>query len=811
MAIRMALDMGLAKDLHKNIEEIEASHTGDSVSTTTSISPSTRLSVHLNKASVNANSTGVKNSRSNNSPHRKKLAVMLQERRLAWLACFFLDGLSNSLLGFDYSVTHVHLEMRKLIREANWTIDTTQGATLIFWYLHLDLIQLYRRICEMYRSTVLATTKQGEGLAMMTVLRGTEKLSIEHALKTWISALPAHLVYTAQSSQSSTTASNDQSSKSDASVPSYYTLYLHRFYFSIRLLLYRPLIASKSHRGLLSDPSSAISQCTSAAALLTEIGELIFQNYSWPWPGCGLFAYHMVQAAEIHIYLMVSRAQPGAHDLFNRTMDLIESYATLVKLPSLEKDVVAVRQAVDNYVKANDPMPSLSRPTPSSILLQIQQYQQQQQAQDQKRHQTEEYAANTRATVATPEYPYLNAIPACMSPTTPIIAQLAQQHLHINPSHHHPQPVIQSELAGGASGETKGDTHLFLPPTSSCTLFSPIPTTGAETIVPTDLFHIPPSESSNSFSVNSLGPNATSQVLRQQHSPLSSFLNDIEARALYTQADHDIFDPMQPSQQQQGYESSYSYLQPPVMSTPHHPIDDLINLGGTQRDQTAQLSSSNEAGPHSLRRPLATAMATGAATAASDVQSNNLVHQTSQSLLPLSPIPPLKPPKRIFPQSTGSTNSSNRSLSQRPPVPKKPTRFTTDADDSHAQSSSWSSLLRLPYQLQQPTYSHSHQYHDSDPLPPALSSPAVTAQMNRRPIKVLQAQSQLYGQGGFKSSVAQNQRGARGSNGRDDYQQEEAHFEWTHSDTNEYSAVEYMKFNQHLRNPDLLPNRPRIL
>ncbi|KAF9950965.1 hypothetical protein BGZ72_007462, partial [Mortierella alpina] len=378
LAVRMSLDMGLDRGLYSSTDEVKTAYTGDSDSTAgsfnlTSATLSSRLPTQqpdpTQQHRMGPGDTSI--TPDGHGSDKKKHSVEQQEGRLTWLACFFLDSLTASFMGLDYCITGVHLEMRKLIREANYTADTTQGATLIFWYLHLDLVQLYRRICEMYRglqesphSTLFSTIGHGDRLMARSCIRGgADMLSIEHALDKWLANLPIHLIFTpAATTQKRSSRSN--TTVDSSSTPSYYTLYLHRFYFSHRLLLYRPWISHSSSTSTIEnlvDPSSAVSRCAAAAKMLTTIGEIIFQNYSWPWPGCGLFAYEMLQAMEIHLFIMVvyyeakmthSKDFDDAKEHYHRTMDLLKGYISLAELSELKDATATLEQMVANYLAA---------------------------------------------------------------------------------------------------------------------------------------------------------------------------------------------------------------------------------------------------------------------------------------------------------------------------------------------------------------------------------------------------------------------------------------------------------------------------
>ncbi|KAG0360582.1 hypothetical protein BG005_010387 [Podila minutissima] len=322
MATRMALDMGLHRSIRKSLKEIESSD---------DTKPYSGYPTSFSRFGTPQSSQQQRVKEMQSQLSQEKRGVIHQEHRLAWLGCFFLDGLTSSLLGQEYTVPSTTLDTRKLIQEATLMADTVQGATLIFWYHHVELVQIYRRISTFYRS-IPNERALGKGI------RGPEMRAVEGSLDEWLANLPAHLVYV--------------DTQVGAALPSYYTLYLHRFFYSHRLLLYRPLISNKTHRGDLKDPNSPMAKCSQAAGLLTQIGEIIFQNYSWPWPGCGLFAYHMFQAAEIHLFQMVTQSAVDAQGLYYRTMDLIKGYVSLAKLPDVEKDVLAMEEMVGNFLLA---------------------------------------------------------------------------------------------------------------------------------------------------------------------------------------------------------------------------------------------------------------------------------------------------------------------------------------------------------------------------------------------------------------------------------------------------------------------------
>ncbi|KAF8982047.1 hypothetical protein BGZ46_001898 [Entomortierella lignicola] len=703
MAIRMAQDMQLSRDLHRS-DGIETSLTGDNMAAN-SRSPLSRTSTghqipqYLEQSSI---------SEKKNNRYCKKITTTQQEGRLAWLGCFFLDGLINSMLGLDYSVTRVHLEMRKLIREAN-NATVGQGASLIFWYLHLDLVQLYRRICDMYRFS--ANTNPNDDMSMRTIIKGTEMLSIEHALENWIRALPIHLVYTRQKSGAT----------SEDGLPSYYTLYLHRFYYSLQILLYRPLIGYKAYRGDLSKPDSALSKCAFAAEILTEIGESIFNNYSWPWPGCGLFAYHMLQALEIHIYLMTTRSRTETKDLYLKTVNLIHGYSILAKLERLASNILEVKQAVKVMI---DSMPVSMEHTPLSILQQIHQY---------------NHHENTSVIIKS-NYPYVDA-KSIGNPST-MATQYTQQQLNIDKR----QPEIPPNMEG-----TTDDPHMFSRHSQE-TFLTPLTTSTIGPMAPENPYISP----ETGFPTDGLRAISSADHILTG-SPISLYLNEIEIMSLPLsgQQQQQLQDQYQHSYDDQ---ASFSYI-PNI----HEPvlINDLINL---------DISNEQSSLPVSIK---SVTQYSGSGVPESD----KIATLSPPELLPSEPrplLPPPKPPKRILSQLTGSTNSSNRSASQKPPVPKKPSRLIDITSIDSGQT-----LARYQQQQQQQQQQQIHHagYSSSimSPPPPlSLSAPQSQSQSQfqplsqstsgplqsitqpRRPIRVLQAQSQLYGMGELKSSLNQS-------------------------------------------------------
>ncbi|KAF9378375.1 hypothetical protein CPC16_011345, partial [Podila verticillata] len=338
MATRMAKDMGFSQispsdqPNFENLTTVQTTNTGGSVS-----SVDENPSSHQQHSRPSAQQTAEVPTQSTTEMMLEKKAVIQQEHQLAWLGCYFLDGLTSDALGQECLIPNTALDVAALMREATTTRDTSHGAALIFWYHHLQLVHIQRRICDLNRSRNNAPSSQWHRNTLDVVHESTEVQSIDEAMRSWVQFLPSHLIYLGSHE-----------------LPSYYTLYLHRFYYSLKILLYRPLISSSTLRGQLSESNSPISICTQSALLMTRIGEIIFQNYSWPWPGCGLFGYHMIQVAEIHVFSMVltEQATTGpiiesaaeAMDLFGRTMNLIKGYISLAGITDLQSDVMALEQ-----------------------------------------------------------------------------------------------------------------------------------------------------------------------------------------------------------------------------------------------------------------------------------------------------------------------------------------------------------------------------------------------------------------------------------------------------------------------------------
>ncbi|KAF9357511.1 hypothetical protein BGX34_009347 [Mortierella sp. NVP85] len=353
MAVGMARDMGLSRDILKSMDEIDTA-SGDN---------STDAANYDQRSE--STTAGLRSKSSSTSLSRRKLAAIQHERRLAWLGCCFLDGLFNSQYGLEYCVPRINFDIRRLIREAGTITDTAQGATLIFWYLHLDLVLLYRRICEMYRFQEYQQTIKGA--ATVNDLQGTEMLSIKNALENWIATVPTHLIYGGPAATM-----RPQSNPINPSEPHFcHPWYLHRFYYSLVLLFYRPVIASKDHRGDPSDPSSAISKCLHAATQLTEIGELILHYCPWPLSGCGIFAYHMLQATEVHVFGLITQSQ-GSQNLYSRTTGLLHKFFTGMNMPDSVKDIARLNQNVNDYLSgALMHIPGESSPISGQLALPI--------------------------------------------------------------------------------------------------------------------------------------------------------------------------------------------------------------------------------------------------------------------------------------------------------------------------------------------------------------------------------------------------------------------------------------------------------
>ncbi|KAF9990942.1 hypothetical protein BGZ75_008111 [Mortierella antarctica] len=806
LAVRMSLDMGLARGLYSKADEVETAHTGDSDSTVGSLRISSatlsgRLaSQQADSAQQHRTGPGGSSSTRNGSRYSKtKHSVEQQEGRLTWLACFFLDSLTAGFMGLDFCVTGVHLEMRKLIREANYTADTTQGATLIFWYLHLDLAQLYRRICDMYRglpqsspSTLSSTVNHGNHLmARSSIREGADMLSIEHALDKWLANLPNHLVF-APAAAAQKDLSRSSPTTESSSTPSYYTLYLHRFYFSHRLLLYRPWISHSSSSSTIEDlldPSSAVSRCAAAAKMLTMIGEIIFQNYSWPWPGCGLFAYEMLQAIEIHLVMMIvyheakrtqSKDFEDAKGLYLRTMDLLQGYVSLAELSELKKSTTILEQMVTNYLVApkEKVLPeTLLSYTAYSILQQRQHHllnQHRQQPRSPLQRQDQQQISHEDPPSATENSPLG---PAHMSPKLQTISLLTQQQLHIGSQH-------ELQTPPQATAHRTEDTLMFSPLLANAgySTFAETSSSMSAASVAADIFHPFPI----ALTAPQQSAQSSAQTIQQQQSPLSSFLYDMDATpssmSLYDAdpaqdmftSDYAVPYPyFQQQQQQQQQPQETSEHQPPSPA-----VEDLLGLGAMGPPPAPPCL------PHGLRSsnvPSASSHPPCTQTPSRSGRANLSSHP---------PIVPPKPPKRILAQSTGSTNSSSRSQSQRPPAPKKPSRLNGRGVVADALASAAKmTALDQSAQSSSPTSPTSPQLLHGG----TMSSPASHRQ---RPFRTLQAQGPLYGHGALKSSLhPESDDHPSYHELRPDHRATQP--EWSFTNVQEYGGLQYLRGEDH--------------
>ncbi|KAF9907368.1 hypothetical protein EC991_011017 [Linnemannia zychae] len=753
LAVHMALDMGLARDFYVHAEELESSSIfGSVLGHSNQTSPSTSTLAQQRPVNTNdAQTTKEENARR---------TITQQERHLTWLGCYFLDGIISSLAGQDYCVAHGQLETRKLIRAANSTTDTAQAATLIFWFVHLDLVKQRRRISEMYRVLALSPDSNHDTAMISTIAESTEMRSIEHALDTWMTTLPVHLVYP---ERRLTSCQNGAFAESNP--PSYYTLYLHRFYYSHELLLYRPLINLTSYQGDLSNPKSLLGKCARAAAMLTEIGEIIFQNYRWPWPGCGLFGYHMVQAIEIHVFLMVNYGKTDSQELFYKTMSLLKGFVSLAKLPELEKAVLAMEQMVAGYIMNPESVSALqwhnsgassisnNNNSPGSVL---QRYHQLQQHPGIVAHPDNDVSNNSGSLSGqssmeqTPTASDYNSLQTMsVSPITPAISHLMQQHLHMDPQRSH----INSPLLNNANNSNNSSTQLYSPLPSNI-MYSSL-SGAADTLtgnVGTDLL---PRHTGQGYSVNAAGAEArgldgttSTNDGRTQASPISSFLYNMNAptpMSLYHQSAQDIL--------------PYSnYL------AAGGPVDDLVDFE-TMVSPPSQSAPSSSIGPIlpalGIRSPQQQSSNSGT-TGARDQQEDTQHQQLQQRVTFLAPP---KPAKRIHQQFTGSTNSSSKSSSQKPPVPKKPSRLMSTIGGNTSwisPTTPYPSTDNSPYH-EGPSSSYASNNNNNgrymcersddmvtDSTPLLMGQPAPA---RGRPLRVLQAQTQLYGLGALQSSL----------------------------------------------------------
>lgn len=751
LAVHMALDMGLARDFYVHIEELESSSVFDSVlghsnSVTTTISSSTL-----------AQRLGPNNDALKSKVDKARWTVTQQERHLTWLGCYFLDGIISSLAGQEYCVAHGQLETRKLIRAANSTADTAQAATLIFWFVHLDLVKQRRRISEMYRALSLSPHRSRDAAIISSIADSTEMRSIEHALDTWLTTLPVHLVYP---ERKPTACQNGVFTES--SLPSYYTLYLHRFYYSHELLLYRPLITLAAYHGDLSDPKSPFSKCARAAAMLTEIGEIIFQNYRWPWPGCGLFGYHMIQAIEIHVLLMVNYGKTDAQELFYKTMSLLKGFVSLAKLPELEKAILSMEQMVTGYIMNPGSVSSLrwtnNNNTPESVLQRYHQLQQHQEVAnsgnggiDGNNAMSHSEQSNLEQTPGSSDYSSLGAL--SMSPITPAISHLMQQHLHMDPQQHRSQ--LNSPLMNNTSIAAP---HIYSPLAAANMGYGSL-TGAADSLTGAVGVELLQNNHHNGQGYGMHGANSTGGLdgtvtsnnarSHEVSSPISSFLYNMDAptpMSLYHQSAHDML-----------------------------PYTNYLTSGGPGVDDLVDFESMVSPPPPSSTPLPGNLLSTPGLRSSlppptgvpppRDQDNNNSNNQRAVTFLA-----PPKPPKRIHHQFTGSTNSSSKSQSQRPPVPKKPSRLMSTIGGNTSwisPSTPYPSTMNPPY-LDNPHppshFSNSSNGHgrymsdshnnddgstvtDSTPLLAGQPAPPVS----RRPLRVLQAQTQLYGLGALQN------------------------------------------------------------
>ncbi|KAF9092598.1 hypothetical protein BGX23_004131 [Mortierella sp. AD031] len=755
LAIHMALDMGLARDFYRHMEELESPSIFESVlggqqssqgSALTSASTSTSTQQNHHQQQQQQQQRPCSSDMPKSKEDRVRGTVIQQERHLTWLGCYFLDGIISSLAGQEYCVAHGHLETRKLIRAANGTADTSQAATLIFWFVHLDLVKQRRRISEMYRVLTHSPHRSQDASIISSIAQSTEMRSIEHALDTWLSTLPVHLVYPGRKLSA-------DGVFADSSLPSYYTLYLHRFYYSHELLLYRPLITLSSFQGEFSDPKSPLSKCARAAELLTEIGEAIFQNYRWPWPGCGLFGYHMVQAIEIHVLLMVNYGKTDSQELFYKTMGLLKGFVSLAKLPELEKAILSMEQMVAGYIMNPESVSTLrwnnntnnstdsdskNNNTPASFLQRYHQFQQQQPAPQGHDHSMPlSGQSNLEQMPAASDYNSLGAM--SMSPVTPAISHLMQQHLHMDPQQHQ-RPHLNSPLMNNNS-------HIYSPLSSDMAYTSLSGAAGTlSSAVGVDLLHSNHRGGQgyglHDGSINTNGgldtattpAEAAAGDIRAHSSSISSFLYNMDPptpMSLYHQSAQDIL-------------PYTNYLHASNMLTSGDPVDDLV-------DFDSMVSPPPNSAPGETRPPPSSSQQQ---QQQQQQQARDQQQQDSQRVTFLAPA---KPPKRIHRQFTGSTNSSSKSQSQKPPVPKKPSRLMSTVGGN----SSWfPPSVPYPNTMNPPPYNdiptspynrydpHDGSATDSTPLLVGQPSPAP-----RRPLKVLQAQTQLYGLGALQSPL----------------------------------------------------------
>ncbi|KAF8936143.1 hypothetical protein BGZ47_009634 [Haplosporangium gracile] len=764
LAVHMALDMGLARDFYVHVEEPESFSVFDSVLAHSNTAASTTIS-----SSILAQRMGSNNDALKSKENKARWTVTQQERHLTWLGCYFLDGIISSLAGQDYCVAHGQLETRKLIRAANGTTDTAQAATLIFWFVHLDLVKQRRRISEMYRALSLSSHRSHDAAIISSIAESIEMRSIEHALDTWLTTLPVHLVYP---EWKSTACQNGVFTES--SLPSYYTLYLHRFYYSHELLLYRPLITLAAYQGDLSDPKAPLSKCARAAAMLTEIGETIFQNYRWPWPGCGLFGYHMIQAIEIHVFLMVNYGKTDSQELFYKTMGLLKGFVSLAKLPELEKAILSMEQMMTRYIMNPESVSTLhwtNSNTPESVLQRYHQLQQFQEgansANSNNNNNNNAMSLSKQSSLeqipASSDYSSLGAMP--MSPITPAISHLMQQHLHMDPQQQQQQQQQQqrSHLNSPLMNNSNSTAaHIYSPLTAANVGYNSLTgATGSLTdTVGVDLLqgNHHNGQGYGLYGINSTrgldGTTPTDDARGHlASSPISSFLYNMDAptpMSLYHQSAQDML-------------PYTNYL-----ATGGPSVDDLVDFESMVSPPPPPSSAplpKNFLPTPGLRSSLPPS--TGLTPSRGEQQHQDTNNSNDQRVTFLAPP---KPPKRIHHQFTGSTNSSSKSQSQKPPVPKKPSRLmsTIGGNTSWISSSTpYPNTMNPPYldNPHSPAHYHSSNNNngrymsdnhsnddrsattDSTPLLAGQPAPSVA----RRPLRVLQAQTQLYGLGALQN------------------------------------------------------------
>ncbi|KAF9923994.1 hypothetical protein FBU30_005954 [Linnemannia zychae] len=746
LAVHMALDMGLARDFYVNIEEQESTSIFDGA-----LGQSKQISTTITSSILTQQRNASSHDEQKSKEERARWMITQQERLLTWLGCYFLDGVISSLTGQDYCVAHGQLETRKLIRAANSTTDTAQAATLIFWFVHLDLVKQRRRISEMYRVLTLQPHLNQDNTVILSIAESTEMQSIEHALDNWLSTLPVHLVYPEQTPVSAT----------DTNLPSYYTLYLHRFYYSHELLLYRPLISLSSYRGGFSDPKSPLSKCANAAARLTEIGEVIFQNYRWPWPGCGLFCYHMIQAIEIHVIMMINHSKTDSQELFYKTMGLLKGFVSLAKLPELEKAILSMEQMIAGYILNPESVSSFRTTCNSdgdngSIAgLVLQNYHQTHQNHDSIRQLSGQ--RNLEQASVTTDYRSLD--PMSMSPLAPAISQLMQQHLHMDSQQHQHQQRshLNSPLIDNNIDCTKNN-HIYSPIPTNVTYSS---LAGAANSI-ADSMGVGLLQSNHTGQSYGLNSALSSCDARPHSSPISSFLYNMDtptSMSLYSHSAQDIM-------------PYTDYL------TPSGPVEELVGFESMTTTALDIDSSSSGVRP-TMALPSATSPSTATLGAiATDTRAFETGAQDSQRVTFLAPP---KPAKRIHHQFTGSTNSSSKSQSQKPPVPKKPSRLMSTIGGNASwisPSTPYPSSHNPPYN-DNPTSSYRINNNDTQYMSdsqgerpiPTDSTPLLMGQptppATRRLLRVLPAQTQLYGLGALQSSLNRDGTGKNGTRHRE--------------------------------------------